>query len=161
MLTTEALMTALTRRSLAGEDTTGQDRARERIESHSAVIGKLQRRRHGFSSQLADMEEGELGDYVRGQIKDIGRQITEHEKERDQLQSKLGAMEDAAQVQRVLARVPGGVSIDMGMAVESSASREATIRELHDRWARTVSRAAWKTTVVERRAGLRDRARRV
>ncbi len=175
ILNSGALMVALTRRSLAGEDTSGQDRAREQIESHSAVIGKLQRRRHSFLTSLADADD-EATDFLKGQVKATSDLITSHERERDQLQAQLQAMESAAQVEKLLARIPGGVETHMeggevvttvyvdadieGPAPESWKERQEVYqRKIHEHWARKVSKMF--LTVEERRAILRYLGARV
>lgn len=162
ILNTDSLMVALTRRALAGEDTTGQDRLKEQIESHTAVIAKLQRRRHSFYTSQADADD-EAADFLKGQIKATSDQIASHEKERETLQTQLDQMEEAAQVEKLLARLPGSVETRMaggelvttvymeGPRPEHWEERQmAYQRAIHEHWAKKVS--TMFLTVEERRA---------
>jgi site-specific DNA recombinase len=171
ILNSGALMVALTRRSLAGQDTSGQDRAREQIETHTAIITKLQRRRRSFYTSQADADE-EAADFLKGQVKATSDLIASHEKERDQLQTQLEAMESAAQVEKLLARIPGGVETriaggEMVTTVYMEGPRpenwkerqEAYTRKIHEHWAHKVSKMF--LTVEEQRAILRYLGARV
>jgi predicted RNA-binding protein with EMAP domain len=172
ILSTDALMMALTARTLQGQDTSGQERLREQIETHTAIIGKLQRRRHSYMRMAADADDGEMADDARGQVKATSDLIANHERERDQLQAQLEQMEGAAQLEQMLAKLPdavmtsrlpdGGIAFDMvmqGPTVESVTSKEAVVKELHRRWAKAVQTAS--LDVEAKRAILRYLGARV
>ena len=142
ILSTDALMIALTARALQGQDTSGQDKLKEQIESHTAIIGKLQRRRHSYYTSQADAD-GEAADFLKGQVKATSDLIANHERERDQLQAQLAAMEDAADVEKMLIRIPGTgyereLIINGPMPDDPEELRKMVIRRMHEDWAERV-----------------------
>lgn len=171
VLQTDALMVALTRRSLAGEDTSAQDRLAERIATYDGTLEQLKKRRSNLLRMQSDADYGsdvyaELGARVKDTTDQIKRLVAERDAAREHMEKVIGAQA----LQQVLRLVPGGFSADIpvyigpdesghvpepGTPAFEEAAKAAAMRKLHEAWVSAVQAANRQLTVDEKRAILR------